>query len=196
MSLIFTSDGHRPVYTRKLWWLWHGVYQIVAVVKISTSLTPRRSFSKCDFRENENQFLAERTGECDLDTRFKAWLLSTRYILMICCIFVFREIEICLWELKYLKIPEVVWFSSRAVRITLITRQNLHFHWSMCIHSTIGYLWGYLNVLVRDSVLWSDFSLWNPTPTGPRRRKRRIWSFDGEIRTTLRIQEAADVFYA
>ena len=111
-------------------------------------------------------------------------------------IFVFREIEIYLWELKYLKIPEVVWFSSRAVRITLITRQNLHFHRSMCIHNIIGYLWGYVSAIIQDSLLWSDFSLWNPTPTGPRRRKRRIWSFDGKIQTTLRIQLAADVLYA
>ena len=151
---------------------------------------------KMRFRENENQFLAERTGELDLRTCFKAWFLSNRYVLMIWCIFVFREIEICLWELKYLKIPEVVWFSSRAVRITLITRQNLHFHRSMCIHNIIGYLWGYVSVIIQDSLLWSDFSLWNPTPTGPRRRKRRIWSFDGKIQTTLRIQLADDVLYA
>ena len=32
----------------------------------------RWSFSRCDFRENENQFLAERTGELDLRTCFKA----------------------------------------------------------------------------------------------------------------------------
>ena len=82
-------------------------------MKISTSLTPRWSFSRCDFRENENQFLAERTRELDLRTCFKAWFLSNRYVLMIWCIFVFREIEICLWELKYLKIPEVVWRISQ-----------------------------------------------------------------------------------